>query len=174
MAMLPEGRRRTAATDSVYVPDAVSVYTTLKKLFALCKAISAPRVRCEWLVGGASGVMRTDNVQSASAAQSGLTLWSDLILKNSSRVINENEAAAPAVARDKAVPLWLSVNTAASAGFTVRALEPPVPILLGWTNNRERGTAARGVDAVASYRTTSPHSLEKLDENSILNASKYL
>jgi hypothetical protein len=140
---LPEGRRYTAATESVYTPDAVSVYATLKKLLALCSAIAPPRVRCEWLVSGALGVIRTDKVQSASDAQSARTLWSDLMLKNSSRVMNVNEAAAPAVANDNAVPLWPSVKTATCAGFTVRELEPPVPILFGWTNKRDRGTATR-------------------------------
>ncbi len=101
--------------------------------------------------------MRTARVQSASAAQSALTLWSSRILKNSSRVMNENDAAMPDVAKESARPLRASVYIATCAGLTVRELEPPVPMGLGSVNNRVRGTSERGRDAEASCSTTAPH-----------------
>jgi hypothetical protein len=81
------------------------VYATSKKLLTLCSAMVPLFARFDRLACGADGTMRTDNVQSASAAQSARTLWSDRMLKNSSRVMNENDAAAPAVANDSAEPL---------------------------------------------------------------------
>jgi hypothetical protein len=112
--------------------------------------------------------MRTASVQSASTAQSALTPWSSLMLKYSSRVMNENEAATPEVAKDSALPFQLSVNSATCAGLTTRALEPPVPIANVCANKRDLGTTARGYAADASRSTTSPHAGVKFDENSIL------